>query len=367
MKPIVYNLNAFDAKKEQIITFVWNGNQSFSNTCTIRNNATNSIVYQSTQSTLKLEHTIPVSALTNGVLYNIVMQVSDSQNVISEISTPVLFYCYSTPIFTIDNIISNQIVQNSSYQITLTYTQTEGEEQQYFQVMLYNLNKNQIWTSGVKYSTESLVTTLTDLDDNGTYYIRATGSTINGMELDTGYIQFSVNYVQPSMYAIVTLENKQNEGMIKIQSNIISLTGTYDGLTTELLYLNGDFVDLANGNNQIYFDKGFELTSNFTVNIKGYNFIDLSTILQLSNGEKTISLTKRKGTFLSNGDAMTVKDKAIVITGEKVYFDLLVPSAFNDYTIHSNYIITPLDTDILSIWVRRYNGVYEVLVINLSL
>lgn len=353
IKPILYNINAFDSNEDKTITFMWTGNQAFKNICTIRNNATNAIVYQKTQDTIQLKHDIPAGSLSNGVLYNITIKVIDKDNNVSEESTPLLFYCYTTPIFKIDNIIENQVVRNSSYQVTLTYSQSEGEELQYYQFHLYNMNKNEIWSSGVKYDTTTLSAILTDLDDNGTYYIRATGVTINGMELDTGFIAFSVNYVMPSMYAIVTLENKAHEGMIKIQSNIISLEGKFIGGDDNPTYINDEFIDLTNPENLVVFDEGFQL-NDFTINIKGYNFADYSTILELSNGQRVITLKKQKGIFKSENNI------------EKVYFELKVPNAFSHYIIHSNYLIPPKSSDILSIWIRRVNHIYDVYVENLS-
>ena len=89
--------------------------------------------------------------------------------------------------------------------------------------------------------------------------------------------------------------------------------------------------------------------------MKGYNFSDFSTILQLSNGEKTINLYKKKGSYLSQGGI------------EKVYFELRIPSGISYYVIQSNYINIPNETDILSIWVRRIGNVYGLFVENLSI
>ena len=229
IKPAIYNINAFDSDKQTSFSYQWLGFQQFGNVCTIRNNDTNTIVYQNTQSTMQLKHDLIIpNSLSNGVLYNMTIRVFDRNNVMSDESDPVLFYCYSQPNFNITNITENQIIQNSSYIVNLSYNQPEGEELQYYQLLLYNTNKNQIWSSGVKYDTK-LSATISDLEDNGVYYVRAEGRTINGMMINTDYIRFSVNYLMPNIYALVTLENIKNEGSIKIQSNILSLEGKYYG------------------------------------------------------------------------------------------------------------------------------------------
>ena len=354
MKPLLYKLDAFDARYEKTITYTYSGNQQFKNICTVRNNETNTIVYRATIDTLQLKHTIPANRLTNGILYNITMQVLDSQNNVSEESTPLLCYCFTTPTFKFSNLTENQIVQNASYPITLSYNQPENEELQYYQVFLYNINKNQIWSSGVKYD-DRLSITLSDLDDNGVYYVRAECKTINGMLITTDYIRFSVNYLMPNIYAIVTLENIKNEGSIKIQSNILSLEGRYYG-NGEPIYVDSEMIDLRNSKNHVYFDEGFTIRDNFTINLKGYNFTDFSTILQLSNINNTIILTKKHGTYYSEGDV------------EKTFFELTVPSSsFSYYVIRSNFIDNPSNADILSIWIRRVNNIYDLYVKNLSI
>lgn len=341
MKPLLYKLNAFDARYEKTITYAYSGNQQFKNICTVRNNQNNTITYQSAIDTLQLKHTIPANRLTNGVLYNISIQIIDSQGNVSEESTPVLCYCFTTPTFELLNLLEDQIVQNASYPVTLLYNQPENEELQYYQLFLYNTNKNQIWSSGVKYDTK-LSATIPDLEDNGVYYVRATGRTINDMEVKTEYIRFSVNYIMPSVYALVSLENIKNEGSIKIQSNILSLECKYLG--DEPLYINSDSVDLTNSNNSVYLDEGFSLNKDFTINLVGKDFKTLDTILELTNGIKTIKLKKKFGKFNSNDYI--------------IYYELTVPSGFSYYVIQSNYIDIFADT--ISIWITKKDNLYNL-------
>jgi hypothetical protein len=304
---------------------------------------------------MQLKHILPSGTLTNGILYNIIISVTDSKGTVSEFSNAVLFYCYSNPNFMFNNIISNQVIENATYKTTLTYSQPEGEELQYYQVLLYNTNKNQIWTSGVKYDTSELSATLSSLEDNGVYYIRATGYTINGMDVDTGYIYISVNYIQPNVYALITLENIFDEGSIKIQSNIIALEAKYYG--TPPPYLNNDYIDLSSANNYVYFDEGFSLSEkHFTLNIKGYGFIDNSTVLYLSDSNQTLTLSKHKGIFKSENNT------------RKIYYQLKVPNGTAYYYIQSNCLpaTTTENTDTFSIWIRRNKDLYEVYIKNLT-
>ena len=168
---------------------------------------------------MQLKHTIPANTLKNGNLYNIKIAVMDIDNNVSEYSDSLLFYCFTTPTFTFDNLTEHQIVKNASYQIDMSYEQLENEPLQSWEISLYDISKSKIQSSGVCYA-DNIKYTLTNLEDNQTYYLKATCMTLNGMTIDTGYVEFSVNYKQPSIYSLLTLENVADNGYIKLQSNI---------------------------------------------------------------------------------------------------------------------------------------------------
>ena len=174
MKPILYNINAFDSSKESIFQFVWNGNQSFGNKLIIYdNNVLNTIMYQEPQTTMQLKHTLSANTLKNGHYYSAKVAVIDIDKNESEYSDPILFYCFTTPTFTFDNIEENQIVKNASYQVSMTYNQIEGEPLQSWEISLYDMSQSKIQGSGVSY-TSDIKYTLTNLEDDKSYYIKAT-------------------------------------------------------------------------------------------------------------------------------------------------------------------------------------------------
>lgn len=261
MKPILYNINAFDAAQEMTFTFQWQGNQSFGNIVQVRDNTSNTVIYQATETTMQLKHTLPAYTLNNGTLYNVRVAVIDINNNISEYSDPVLFYCFTTPSFAFDNISENQIVRNASYQVTMSYSQQEGEPLQSWEISLYDTSQSKIQGSGVSY-TDSIKHTLTDLEDNLTYYIKASCMTLNGMEVETSYVPFSVNYKQPAIYSLLTLENVSNNGYIKLQSNIRAVEAKS---LKDVEYINDEYVDLKD--NTVYIDDDFSLDDDFVINL----------------------------------------------------------------------------------------------------
>lgn len=343
MTPILYLIDTFDATKEKQIKFKWDGNQSFGNICEIRENQNNTIVYQETQSTMQLIHTIPTNTLTNGILYNVRIASIDVDGNVSDYSNPVLFYCYSTPNFTFTNVTENQIIKNSSYQVYLNYSHPEGETLNAFEIILYDLSKTVINSSGtLYYGMNELSYLLNDLEDNQSYYIRAIGNTTNGMEIETDYIYFSVNYVQPSAYSILTLENISQEGYIKLQSNI-KVVECYT--EKESCFVEGEYVDLTD--NTLTINDGFSFNDNFIINFSGYNFLE-GLIMQLFDEKNTINLYYRKGIYDVNDNV------------EKVFIELSIPVGFTCYCCFSNYINVPTDTDELSVWIRKKNGLFSV-------
>lgn len=341
MTPILYLIDTFDSTKENQIKFKWNGSQSFGNICEIRENQSNNIVYKKTQTTMQLVHTIPANTLTNGSLYNVRIASIDVDGNVSDFSNPTLFFCFSTPTFKFTNIIENQVVKNSSYQTYLEYSQAEGEMLNTFEITLYDLSKSIIYSSGLLYSgIHELSYLINDLDDNQSYYIRATGMTTTGMQIETEYIYFSVNYEQPSVYSILTLENASNDGYIKLQSNIKIVECHTE---KEPIYIDGEYIDLTD--NVLYINDGFSLDNDFVINFSGYNFSE-GLIMQLFDGTNVISLYYRKGVYDVNGDI------------EKAFIELSVPIVLTKYCCFSNYIDVPNETDELFVSVKKKSGLF---------
>ena len=346
MKPVLYNSDAWDASTEKTFKFLYEGNQSFSNILQIKNNFTGEIVYQELETTMQLKHTVPANSLDNGTLYNVRVAVIDIDNNVSDFSDPMLFYCYTTPTFTFDNIQENQVIKNSSYQVYMTYNQMENEPLQSWEISLYDISQHKIKSSGVYYD-ENIKYTLTNLEDNQSYYIKATCITLNGFEVDTGFVPFSVNYKQPSIYSLLTLENVSNNGYIKLQSNIRAVEAHS---SKDVAYINNEYVDLRN--NKVYINEDFSLNDDFVINLLGYNLTPNALIMQLSDGSNTTNLYLRNGIYDVNNNK------------KKTFVELNVPISFTHYVCYSNYIDVPLNTDMIDIWLKKKNGLYGVYINN---
>lgn len=324
VKPQLYKESsyAFDSNYEHEFKYIWNesNNQSVANLLTIRNNITNNIVYQQTQETLLLKHILPANTLQNGLTYNASIQVYDREGVLSESSDSVVFKSLTTPTLSL-NISQEQIVRSSSYSFEITYTQTENEDLQYYILELYDSNMNYMYSTSYKYNIESS-TVITDLIDNTSYYIKAKGETINHMLTETNMILFHVDYIRPSEYSYITVENRYEHGDVLFTSFLVSIEGY--GIDGQPIFENG-CVDAVNGTS-IKFDKNFNI-NNGQLLLKGKGFLINNTFLILENSSNhTMVFTWRYGTYEENNDI------------EKWYIELICTDG-NVSTMHiSNFI-----------------------------
>lgn len=342
-KPVIFQQPAFDATENFTITFSYSGTSVFKNTLLIKKNDTNEEIYRETIESRQLKHTIPANTLINGEVYNVAVQIIDGDNNTSQFSNSVLLYCFTKPVFRITNITENQVLTDSNINVILEYSQEQNEPLNAYNITLYNSNKIEINNSGLIYNNTSLTYNFRNLTDKTFYYVRATGRTLYNTILDTGYILFSVQYSNPSIFTFLELENQANIGAIRITPNLILIEGTVTGNEK---YTDAGEIDLTTKNDSVIFDKGFNIDDNFTIKLIGRNFTELEEIINLSNEKYNISVIYRKGTFDN--------------IGEKMYFELKSYNPITYYYLMSNYIDEPNPDTNIYIWIRKQNNIYEI-------
>lgn len=334
---------AFDATLPRTFQFKYSGGQIKSNTIIVKNNQTNEIVYTAVQETMLLQHVIPGNTLENGLLYNVTISCTEVSGIESEASAPVIFYCYSTPTFEL-NVVEGQVIGNASYDFAINYSQSESEQIQSFYVVLYDSGKQTLYTSNARFDSNSTVT-ISNLEDNVQYYVRAFGETLNHMMLDTGFIGISVKYIIPSMYSYLVAENDPINGRIILTPNITSIEGyTIDG--SEPVF--GDScIDTKNGSS-IIFDNNFLIKNDFILHIVGTRCGQNNKYLILSNSDTDIVLTERVKTFNSENNV------------DKLFFELKVEFLSSTLLLYSNRIDIPNDDQMLSLWIKKKDNMYDI-------
>lgn len=276
-KPTLNQVPAWDATKGYTFTFnVVGGTQVAGSILTIRNNETNVIVYQHTESSYRFENTIPANILTNGVNYNaslITLDINLNQSVQSNV---IQFYCYSSPDISFINIPVGDVIPSSDFPFEATYSQDEGEQLNTYSFSLYNASQVRISTSGTMYATNiqssyqgdtiltPLAYTFSGLADNTTYYIKIDGLTINGTSVTTGMVQFVVRYQTPSAFAQLTAVNNCDNGYIRVESNVMLIDGT---AYPQAIYINNQKIDVRQDGYYVVFDKGYSVSGDFTIQL----------------------------------------------------------------------------------------------------
>lgn len=347
-KPILYSQSAFDATQSHQFTFnVIGGDQVVKNRLTIINQITNQVVYNQTQTTYTFAHNLPANVLTNGVYYSAYITTFNYSDEESAPSISIQFYCYSKPSFIFSNIPASGIINNATYDFQLTYNQEQGEKLSSYIVYLYDAQKIEIVNSGVKYAGVGIVPmylyyTLSGLNDGVGYYLRATGVTVEGTQIDTGYISITVTYSQPNIFSIVELSNNCTGGYVLVKSNLSAING--ESVPYPPVYINGS-IDMRSKESYIEWNKGYNITGNFTASLWGRNFNDNSTIIKLEN---------------QDGDTITV-NYAKNLDGS-YYTELIVNnlnSGLTYYIYSENIEILDIDTN-LQIWFRKIGNLYEI-------
>lgn len=344
MYATIHPISPFSAIAGTNIQFTWNGNQIFKVRCLIKDNESGDTVYDNTVSMMKQYYPLPSdSGLVNGRYYVAFITVFDIDGVESDvqsIGTP--FYCLSTPTFSL-SISDGDVIRSSTYSADLTYAQNENEELNSYTITLYTYQKTQLQSSGIVYSTTAPSYLLTDLENATQYYVRATGQTVNGIHLDTGYILFSVAYTQAQVWTPLELNNLPDIGAIEIRSNIVSALGVAPD--TEVVYIDNKYVDLRN--NSVTYDVGFEVAGNFSKAVVFYKPMLNKSILHFTGEGFEVDIYYRNGSY-SDSD------------GVKAYFELVASNGISEYVQMSNYVDIPSADQMFALAINRENAFYSL-------
>lgn len=344
---IIHTISPFDATKGATIGFTWNGNQIYKVRCIIKENESNSTVFDSTVDSMKQQFELGgTSGLSNGKYYIAYITVFDIDGTESEqqsIGTP--FYCYTTPTFDL-SISENDVIKASVYSVGISYSQTENELLNSYKITLYSYSKQELQNSGTIYDTSDLTYIISRLENAKQYYIRAIGETIHGFPLDTGYILFSVSYTQAQIFSPLEANNLADIGAIEIKSNVLSALATAE---KDVTYIDGTMADLRD--NSITFEAGFTVSGDHT-SIYCFNKPNLNSPIINFTGEKTnVDIIYREGIFNTADNQL------------KAYFELQDSSCGRIYTIESNLVDIPDDDHEFALLVNREAHNYEMKVV----
>lgn len=347
--PSVISINAFDPRFEHVVEFIYMGNQSIKNRAVIYDNDNlDTPVYDSVLSTLKLSHIIPANTLEVGKQYIIQIQVFDADDNSSPLSDEVLFHCYSTPQFTLNEFANPH--QAANIEASVSYSQAEGETLRLCQYTLYDYNKMIIGRSDIFYASAQPYT-FYGLGNSATYYIRCIGETTHGFTLDTGYVEVKVLYGTIPASILVNLENNRCEGYISVDTNL----SVIDFFTENDNYTVEDGVATIY-DNVLTYQGGFSVDGDFTLYVDAKN-VKLGTFIEGQDLGFKLSIVKVCGESyceLRAGDYViyeTFEGKFLKTENEYLIIDINgnVIEATTGYEYYDDFIIFE---------VKRQDGVY---------
>lgn len=330
VKPIVNEIVAFDATIGTTVTFIANGgDQVVKNQIkVVTNDATETVVYNPAPvTTYELSNTIPANRLTNGQYYKVAIRTFDALNNSSAWSNYQPFYCYKTPLLSL-NISDGQTITTSTCRVSLTYTQAENEKVDYALIEVYNNNNILIGTSGNLYNTDFPPLTfdydIVGLLDNSQYYVQGTVVTINGTVVQTNKVRFYTDFSPVINPSTLTATLDSCNGYVNLHSSIVSKIGGISN-PTPLKYINNNrMADLRNAVADIdienaywaKWDKLLTIPTDFLLRLWFYPARQPFKIIEMSNGlGGYLTISHKRGTttdYLSiRTDSGTTKDVAL--------------------------------------------------------
>lgn len=337
-KPIVNRTKPLDATQDNVVSMSYVGNLPYSNRIIIYDATTLALIYDdtTTNTNYTIEHTIPANTLTNGKKYAIQGQVFDINGNASALSDKVYFWCLATPLFYFSNVSDGDIINTASIFATLVYQQSDWEDINEYRYYLYDETKNLLLESETFYDTDYLSYAYRGLEDDKFYYIRSVGNTVNGIQLDTGYIKIFVNYENPEDYKLIYAECNPKNSIVTYQTNFVVINPS--DTTTEYEYENG-WINLLN--KTLTYDKEFIVSGDFTMTIRCKNMYRNQTILCPSNENEGFTLS------------------SYIYDDGQMRYKLSIPNGLCNYILYSEPIM-PEEQDIVTIHIRRINNVYQL-------
>ena len=331
-KPIINKITSVDASKDYTVTATYNGNQPYSNRIIVYDGETLRAVYDGTTTSFLLKHTIPANTLVNGKKYAVQVQFFDIDGVASALSDKCYFWTLETPLFYFEEIKDEDVVRSASLEANVHYSQSNWEDVKSYKFSIYNDTKTLLSESDVMYFSGNISYVYRGLLNDTTYYIRCTGVTDRGIELDTGYVKIFAKYENSNAYARMYSECNEHNGNVTYYTNLILIEPDEDDYD----YDNG-YIDLID--KTLTYSKNFIISGDFTISLKHKDAYREAVLLRCSNENYGFTLSS---IFSDDGQLM---------------YKLVVPNGICNYVLYSEKIQVETD-DLVTVHIRRINNIY---------
>lgn len=353
-KPMVYNVDAFDASENHTFSFLSvGGDQVIKNEIKIVDED-NTEVYNNVETTFLSSQEVPSMTLTNGEKYTVTFRTYDINDNTSDWSDGVLFYCYTTPELSV-NVTQGQEIISNNYTFIATYDQEEGEKLDTLYFEIFDFDDKLIKKSDNLHSSSDVPLNISwnysGFENNKTYKVKVTAITINKTQIETDIISFDVYYAEPIIRGRLKLFNNCRDGRVEIMTRAMYADGisnpspmeyieeedkysAFAILSDPIINYNSVTSGWINWKDDITITKNFVMKYWFNVGATDNNILELSN----DNGKYL------KIKFVRD----TNKDYVEVTTSEGTI-------------INSNMINHINEGTELFLWLKSNNGSYEVI------
>jgi hypothetical protein len=295
-RPVITNKTIpFDSGNSYTIYFTSTGDQVFGNNLLILDNETNAIMYDVKIMSFPLQHTIPANTLANGKEYKIRVRTfnvniasdftnMDSTNT-SDWSDTLIIKCLSTPDVDVINIPTGQVL-NQTFTFMGNYYQAQGEVLQSYKFLLYDTHVSLLTASSEQFNTSAIKYEFTGFENGEDYYIELIVITKNGMQSTSGKIKFHVQYIQPKLTTILSIENVKDKAAVQVQAEVIQIIGQIS--SGNIYYENNEWLNVKDG--VAHFKDGFKIEDNFTIKMWVKNITENVAFTKLVSNMGNIEL-----------------------------------------------------------------------------
>lgn len=341
-KPIIKTISPFDATTPKVVSFVWTGAMAYSNRMLIYDSDERIIFDETYPEHYLLNHTIPAGTLVNGRTYSTQISVLTADGSESAFSDKYYFSTTEMPNFYFSGLDpdSANIINSSSYTANLHYDQPEGVEIASYQFFLLSSTKEILDSSEIMHDPRGLSYTYRSLENDTSYYIRATGFNAKNVEISTGDVLIIASYIKPSTYGLMFADPNSITGTVDYHSNIVYIDSDIPASGYEF---DEGFIDL--NTQSVRYSKNFIIPDeNATVSVRMRDAYKTQEVLRLQVGQTD-----------------TVVLSSIIYDDESLRYKLVVYGPLSDYIIYSEPLIFD-SWDIITVHIRRVNGVYGLYV-----
>ena len=353
-KPILSNITVFDGNEGTTISFLLYG-KADSVTYYAYDNETGTLEATGTTEITGLmankSFAFPGGKLTNKA-YPYFMKIKTSYNSEeTELSDPVLFYCKTKPTLEFAGLSVNtpNSINSASYQFELNYINdsSQGESLNSYQYHLYDSSKNILVESKEYYGDIANGFVIDGFSNNGIYYIRGTGSSINGYTFDTGYLTLQVSYNVELNRTLLNVVNDEKNGVMRVNSTIAFMDGVSIG---EI-----EYVELGNGNYAAELTDG-SIAYTIPYQIEAYSAKDYSLRITVKPViyKNIIVITQEDVQYYISTNIRAFTDYS---DSNEKFFAILEG---NKYVMESNYLNKLPENHFVTIDVKFKDGCFSV-------